>query len=356
MRQDLFRTDIARSGNVSIDREKGIIKGFAVVTKGITKDARGEFDDISLDSIVEFGNKAKSGVKSRFGHPNMSSTALGTFLGRVKHFKRDNDIVRADLYIDKTAFDTPDGNLAGYVMDLAGSDPEMFGASMVIYWDEEKREELDAEDKELPPFIRITKLLSVDVVDDPAANDGFFGMPFFAESVRPSAEMTLFLDKFLNNPDAVENTIGFLNRYRQNKDAGKQTKGEHAMFEEMTIEQLKEKRSDLFDVARKEGFEAGIKQERERAVSIVKRAEAFSEMNAIALDCLEKGVSLEQATISFQQKRLDDLEKSSAPQVGPDEEKEPAKKMTHLERAKQYQQEHGGSMTQALQATAEKRK
>lgn len=240
MKKDLFRADVARSGNVKIDRDSAVINGFAVVTKGVTKDSRGEFDDISLDSVVELGNKLKTGVKSRFGHPNMSSTALGTFLGRVRNFRRDGDIVRADLHIDKTAFETPDGDLAGYVLNLAESDPEMFGASMVIYWDEEKREGLDANGNELPPFIRVTNLFSVDVVDDPAANNGLFGMPFFSESVRPSAEMTAFLDKFLNNPDAVEKTIGFLNRYRLSKETENKSKKEVAAMDELTVEKLKD--------------------------------------------------------------------------------------------------------------------
>ena len=90
-----FRTDVVRSKNIRVDENTDVISGFAVVTKGVTKDARGEFDDAALDRIVELGNKSRIGIKSRFGHPNMSSTALGTFLGRVKNFRRDGDIVRA---------------------------------------------------------------------------------------------------------------------------------------------------------------------------------------------------------------------------------------------------------------------
>lgn len=338
-------------GGVRIDRENAVIKGFAVVTKGMTKDERGEFDDESLNTIVNFGNHSKLGIKSRFGHPNMSSTALGTFLGRVRNFSRDGDIVRADLHIDKTAFETPDGDLAGYVLNLAESDPEMFGASMVIYWDEQKRDELDTNGEELPPLIRVTKLLSVDVVDDPAANNGFFGNSFFTESVLPSSEMSGFLDKFLNNPDAVEKTIGFLDRYRVNK----QIKREKSNMEDLTLDQLKEKRKDLFDSIQKGGVDVGGQQERERAVAILKKAKTFEGMHEIALAAVEQGLSVDQAVINFQQKRLDDLQKASAPQVGIDGEEQPKQKLTHLERAKSYQKEHGGSMTDALKATAEKR-
>jgi len=355
MKKDLFRADVARSGNVKIDRDSAVINGFAVVTKGVTKDSRGEFDDISLDSVVELGNKVKTGVKSRFGHPNMSSTALGTFLGRVRNFRRDGDIVRADLHIDKTAFETPDGDLAGYVLNLAESDPEMFGASMVIYWDEEKREGLDANGNELPPFIRVTNLFSVDVVDDPAANNGLFGMPFFSESVRPSAEMTAFLDKFLNNPDAVEKTIGFLNRYRLNKEVQSKPKEEVLAMHDLTLEKLKEERKDIFDAAHKQGFDAGVQEERSRAVAILKKAESFQGMSALALESVEQGLTLDQSVVKFQQKRLDDIEKASAPVVGPDGEEVSKKKVTHLERARQYQKEHGCGMTDALKATADKR-
>lgn len=357
MKNDLFRTDITRAGDIEIDKENAVIRGFAVVTKGMTKDARGEFDDSALDSVVQLGNKTKLGIKSRFGHPNMSSTALGTFLGRVSHFRRDGDIVRADLHVDKTAFETPDGDLAGYVLNLAQSDPEMFGASMVIHWDPENREELDSEGNELPPFIRVTKLLSVDVVDDPAANNGFFGMPFFSDSVKPSAEMTAFLDKFLSNPDAVERTIGFLDRYRFNKKiVTKKSKKEDANMDSLTVEQLKSDRKDIFDAIYKEGLSAGIQQERERSLSILNKAKAFEGMNDLALEAVESGLTLDQAVINFQQKRLDDLENASAPQVGPDGEEPPKKKLSHLEKAQDYQKEHGGTMTDALKATAERKK
>ena len=351
--RELFRSDITRDKEVQVDRDKNIIRGFAVVTKGVTKDARGEFDDASLDTVMQFGNEMKMGIKSRFGHPNMSSTALGTFLGRVKNFRRDGDIVRADLQIDKTAFETPDGDLGGYVMNLAESNPDMFGASMVIYWDGEEREELDQDGNTLPPFIRVTKLMSVDVVDDPAANNGLFGMPFFSDSVKPSAEMTAFLDRFLATPDAVDRAIGFLNKYNTNKTH--KVEKEKSM-DALTVEQLKSEHKDVFEAVKKEGFDFGVESERTRNVAILKEAQAFEGMQELAFSAIESGLTTEKAVINFQQKRLDDLESASAPKVGGDVEEEPKKKLSHLDRAKQYKEEHSCSMTEALQATAEKRK
>ncbi|HRZ15892.1 MAG TPA: hypothetical protein P5110_10320, partial [Candidatus Omnitrophota bacterium] len=52
-----FRADISRGGNVSVNRTQEIIAGFAVVTKGVTHDERGEFDDIALDTVVDLGNQ-----------------------------------------------------------------------------------------------------------------------------------------------------------------------------------------------------------------------------------------------------------------------------------------------------------
>jgi len=358
---------------VRVERKKEIIKGFAVVTKGITQDERGEFDDLSLERIIEFGNKSKIGVKSRFGHPNMSTTALGTFLGRIKKFRRDGDIVRADLYIDPTAHSTPDGDLSSYVMDLAESDPHAFGSSMVIHWDEEYRKDeegnilKDDNGKPLPPLIRVKKLMSVDIVDDPAANKGLFGMPFFNEDVKLSGSMTSFLDRFLEDEDAVSKVIAFFERYKTNRDEiEKQTKrkGAKTMFEELTLEVLKKERQDIFDSIQKMGLDEGLKRggeegaklERERAVSILKKSKTFKDMTDLAVSAIEEGLSLEQATIKFQDKQLDGLKNAGPENPGPDGDGDKGKKkVSHLERARAYKEEHGSSMTEALKTTAEKR-
>jgi hypothetical protein len=367
-KEELFRTGVIKSKTVTIERQKEIIKGFAVVTKGVTFDERGEFDDISLEKIIELGNKAKIGAKSRFGHPNMSTTALGTFLGRVKKFRRDGDIVRADLHIDSTAHNTPEGDLAGYVMDLAESDPEAFGASMVISWDEEFRKDKegnvlkDDDGNALPPLIRVKKLFSVDVVDDPAANKGLFGMPFFTEDVKLSGSFTSFLDRFLEDESAVAKVIAFLGRYSSNRKAEKI--GGSIMFEELTLEALQKERSDLFDKAKgigfeegtKKGNEEGVKKERDRAVSILKKAKTFKDMTDLAIQAVEDGSNLDQATVKFQEKQLDGIKAAHPASPGPDNEDKTREKKTHLERAKAYKEEKGCSMTEALKATADKRK
>lgn len=234
MKNKQFRSDVIWGmQDGKIDREKGIIYGFKVVELGVTKDRRGEFDEESLKTIINLGNASKIGIKSRFGHPNMSNTAFGTFLGRVKNFRlsENGGAILGDEYLDKTAYKTPNGDLASYTMDLGESDPDAFGSSMVIYWDEEYRKKKDGsltkdeKGEPLVPLIKVKKLSGVDIVDNPAANEGMFGT-FFNDSVKLSAEMTDFLDKFLNNSDAVDKIMDFLQRYSNNRDEFARGKGQ----------------------------------------------------------------------------------------------------------------------------------
>jgi len=237
--RNFLRADVMKGGIISVSENREIILGVAVITKGITHDERGEFDDDAINKVVALGNNTKFGIKSRYGHPNMSSTALGTFLGRFKSFRRDGDVIRADLYIDPSAHDTPDGDLAKYVISLAKNDPNAFGTSVVIKAhfidrskdaaketeasledpkDDEDEDEDEDEDKlSQLPLIVVDDLFACDVVDDPAANNAFFGKRFFSESVNLSSEMTEALDLFLGEPDGVEQAIAFLKRYEFNK-------------------------------------------------------------------------------------------------------------------------------------------
>lgn len=340
MRQ-LFRTDTVRGikeGKTGVDRENGIIHGFAVISKGDARGHNQEIDDITLQQAVELGNKAKVGLKSRFGHPNMSSEALGTYLGRATNFRREGDVIRADLYFDKTAFKTPDGDLASYVMDLAESDPTAFGSSIVFEGKPEYRFEKDGTPKKDPstgeilkPLARIKKLWAVDVVDDPAANSGMFS--FMTESVKPSAEMTAFLNKFLENPNAVEKALAFLERYslsREYFENNSKTNREVKKMEvkEITLEMLKAERADLIEALKAEsdplafqkGKDEGVKLERARALGIVKKAKAFTGMEDASLQAVESGESLETAESRFKDARIKQLESNSPPPAGPSNE------------------------------------
>jgi hypothetical protein len=376
----LLRADIARGinkdkgvdRNLKHDKGKGVIFGYAVIAKGRLNDGdirEWEMDDISLDQVVEFGNQAKMGLKSRFGHPNMSTEALGTFIGRAKNFRKDGDIVRADLFIDETAYKTPNGDLATYVMDLAETDPDAFGSSLVFDANFEYRLEKDGTRKkdeagnDLPALVRFTKLFASDVVDDPATTKGMFGQ-FFNSSIELSAKATDFLDKLLNNPDALEKVISFLNRYRDNQIEGPirdpnnnkpaiiQKEGSME-FKDITLEMLGKERKDLVESITNDA----IKGERTRVLSIIKAEHTEfpgMKMEALTEETVEKGNTLDAALSSMRAKRLKDLEAEANKAPGADGDFNKTAK-THLEKATEYAKEHKCSMTEALRATAEKK-
>ncbi len=159
----------------------------------------GEFLDQTTDAINATGS---IGVKSHFTHPDASGDGLSSFLGRHKDARREGDRVLADLHLAKTSHNTPDGDLAGYVMDRAIEDPTSFGQSISFIHDQEAEdafhlehggvwtrdawsgvEYVDLTHFESPdplntgnlPHARLQQLRAVDVVDDPAANpDGLF--------------------------------------------------------------------------------------------------------------------------------------------------------------------------------------
>ena len=194
-----------------IDREKGILYGVTISQLGPAKSHGGNIDRIFLAQIVEQAAKRPQGLKARFGHPNMCSTALGTYLGRFKNYTLHDDNVKADLYLDVTSKSTPGGNLFDYVLDMAEKNPDMLGASIVF---EAAEFETDPLAPESPKLFRLKDLRATDIVDDPAATDSLFS----ADTLPAQASM--FLD---NNPELAElifskpeSVIEFLNNYMHN--------------------------------------------------------------------------------------------------------------------------------------------
>lgn len=194
-----------------IDRENGILYGVTISQLGPAKSHGGNIDRIFLAQIVEQASKRPQGLKARFGHPNMCSTALGTYLGRFKNYSLHDDNVKADLYLDDTSKNTPNGNLFEYVLNMAEKNPDMLGASIVF---EAAEFETDPFSPEAPKLFRLKDLRATDIVDDPAATDSLFS----ADTLPAQASM--FLD---NNPELAElifskpeSVIEFLNNYMHN--------------------------------------------------------------------------------------------------------------------------------------------
>jgi hypothetical protein len=219
------------SNHGSVNEENGVLKEVAVVTLGEARGHGVQLDRAFLGRVVELGNAAKSGLKCRFGHPNASGTALGTFLGRAVNFciREDSpDVVRCDIHLDQTVSEnTPNGNLYDYVIRMATKNPDMFGTSIVFKpGDDRDPAEVSPEDIAFAdmPIATIREFLAVDIVDDPAANDAGLFSRFSAAQI--AGRFTSFLD---DNPqiwavvdDHPEIIAPFIERYRAYKETHNQ--------------------------------------------------------------------------------------------------------------------------------------
>lgn len=212
MKRTRYRSLPIWSKSINVDKSTGdtVISGVVIVQEGTDK--YGDIMDRDfLDGIVSQGNGAPQGIKSRFGHPNMCSTTLGTYLGRYKNFSIVEDDadgkakVVADLHLDETAKNTPNGNLFDYVVNMAEKNPDMFGNSIVFSGsykpelDEKGKPKQDADGwTYYTNVLLLETFMASDLVDSPAATDNLFK----EKSVEDlGTKLTDFLDE---NPEVFE--------------------------------------------------------------------------------------------------------------------------------------------------------
>lgn len=208
-------------GVTSVDADKHTLHGAVLIRPGEALGYGMWIDKEFCQTVAAMsanGKSAQAGLKARFGHPNMCSDALGTFLGRWKNVVADeNGFVRGDLHLSSTASESPKGDLRKYVEEMAAKEPEHFGASIVFStdWEAFKNYAIEngATEKEDPmcgkyidfstfkspdpanvenlPHARLSELHAADLVDDPAATDGMFSG---AGGTALAAQMTEWLD------------------------------------------------------------------------------------------------------------------------------------------------------------------
>jgi hypothetical protein len=212
-----FETKL-RARPQGVDREKGAIVGCSVCSAGPTLGHGVSLDTEFIARLVELGNAERGGLKARFGHPNMCSTALGTFLGRWRSFSMQDGKAVADVFLSNSAKKTPNGDLHSYVCELADKEPDMFGVSIVFsrgktYKRDAKGEKVfhpyDVEDQATtederrkhrnrysetpgPMYVELAELHAADVVDEPAANPNGLFSRWTNETL--AGQVTQFLD------------------------------------------------------------------------------------------------------------------------------------------------------------------
>lgn len=192
------------ASNVNVDRENDILKGVEIAKFGKNKNGT-YFNMKFLNDLVAKGNEQKQGVKSRFGHPNMCAESLGTFVGRYKNFRLENEKVYADLHIDqitkKTQVEGKGITMYDYIMDMAENNPDMFGNSIVVscqFFEEEIENESGK--KERVESLILDQIVSSDLVDDPAATDALF-------SNNPNDLGVLITDFLDQNPQVFQTIV-----------------------------------------------------------------------------------------------------------------------------------------------------
>ncbi|MBI9016884.1 MAG: hypothetical protein JEZ07_06440 [Phycisphaerae bacterium] len=167
----MLQMDLARGAKLEIDREAGVIRNASLITKG---DALGHgfvIDDIMLKQVVS--KTSSKGIKCRLTHPDGGwfggKDGVEVLLGTVKNPRVDGDQVRCDIHFGKYAEKIPGlGNVKDYLLDLAESNPEYLGLSIVF--DRSPFTERTENGLPLKPAGRVKRVLAADFVGDPAAN------------------------------------------------------------------------------------------------------------------------------------------------------------------------------------------
>lgn len=206
-----------------VDAENGILYNVLIAQQGLNKNGS-LFDRKFLKNLVELGNASQQGVKSRFGHPNMCSESLGTYLGRYNNFSLKNKAVYADLHLDeitkKTQVQGAGISQWEYITTMAKSNPDMFGNSIVVGYDEMETKTItnDTGDEIEVDYFTPISLPSSDLVDDPAATDALFSsdnlgvrISDFLDGISEDQRKGLF-STIQSNQKVKE----FINRYQNN--------------------------------------------------------------------------------------------------------------------------------------------
>lgn len=228
---NFFSSDTVFSGQFeAIDAEQGVIKGVKMCSEGEAKGHGVWLNKKFISKVVELAQEQERGVKARFGHPNMCSDALGTYIGVYKNVRRKierrekGEETRhhaiGDLFLSKSSQESPNGNLYNYILGLAKESPDMFGSS-IVFSGETLKETYESEG-EVYQLQDIDKLFATDLVDSPAATDGLFSV----NENDLASKVTEFLDTnpkvfelVSKKPEIIE---GFMNKYNNYKAKNEQ--------------------------------------------------------------------------------------------------------------------------------------
>lgn len=226
-----FFQDVAQK-NIENIEGKTVIKNVVIIQSGYDK-VGDFFTKEFINAIVKDGNAQPQGVKSRFGHPQMCKTTLGSYIGRYKNFRVITDEsdgltkAIADLHLAEISKSTNvegrDISMHDYILNLVKEDSAAFGNSIVYSYDFRERKEDDElpEDYTEPMVQELKSLIASDIVDSPAATTDIFkgvddlGVQISSFMSELSDEQSNQLINVLEtNPDIIK---GFLAKFKELK-------------------------------------------------------------------------------------------------------------------------------------------
>ena len=135
-----------------VDRESGVIRGVAVITKGPALGHGMFVDDLTLSQVMEQAKTYSGGLKVKLDH----TTSASEIVGYLREFRIDGDMVRADLHLLRSS------PRREYILELAETIPDTFGLSIAFSGTDEKIGD--------HWFARCAEIYSADIVSEPAAN------------------------------------------------------------------------------------------------------------------------------------------------------------------------------------------
>ncbi len=159
-----------------VDASSGIVYGVSLISEGPALGHDLMVDATTLSQIESACHAFRNGVKVKLEH----SGGISDIVGTVKNIRRDGAKLVGDLHLLETA------PLRAYVLELADKAPDTFGLSVNFHGTADGI------------FARCSRIRSVDLVADPAANpDGLF------EEKTDSSEVSMAADPQTQDaPDA----------------------------------------------------------------------------------------------------------------------------------------------------------
>ncbi len=156
----------AQTAEVSVDAEKGVIRNVAVITAGVAYPCNAEPFVVDATMLQQVADAINAGpVKVRLTHPEVEgSDSVLWLVGTIGNARVLNGQVRADVQIEDYAAKSPNGDLRGYLLGIAQTNPSAMGMS-IVFGGDSRVEEVDGQ-----LVGRIASLHAVDFVGTPAAN------------------------------------------------------------------------------------------------------------------------------------------------------------------------------------------